>query len=99
MTQAIKPFVVELSKEFTRCKFLYVDVDELSEVALDRYGVVALPTFKVFKWGKECATLTGVEGDELKQKLRDLCIKHSPLLDTDGKPTTLNSAAESTKDK
>jgi thiol-disulfide isomerase/thioredoxin len=98
--KAIKPFVVDLSNEFTLCKFLYVDVDELSEVALDRYGVVALPTFKVFKWGKECATLTGVDGDELKQKLRDLCTKHSPLLDADGKPTTtLNPASETTKDK
>ena len=53
-----------------QCKFLYVDVDELSEVALDKYGVVALPTFKVFKWGEECSTLMGVEGDELKTKLR-----------------------------
>ena len=97
--KAIKPFVEELSNEFKMCKFLYVDVDELSEVALDRYGVVALPTFKVFKWGKECATLTGVDGNELKQKLRDLCTKHSPQLGADGNPATLNPAAESAKDK
>ena len=32
---------------------MYVDAEDLSEVALDRYGVVALPTFKVFKWGEE----------------------------------------------
>ena len=97
--KAIKPFVEELSNEFTSCKFLYVDVDELSEVALDRYGVVALPTFKVFKWGKECSTLTGVEGDELKERLKALCTKHSPQLDADGKPITVNPAAETAKDK
>ena len=100
--KAIKPFVTELSNEFTSCKFLYVDVDDLSEVALDRYGVVALPTFKVFKWGKECSTLTGVEGDELKEKLRAMCTKHAPQLDADGKPVAVavpNPAMETDKSK
>lgn len=79
--KAIKPFVEDLAKEFIHCRFLYIDVDELSEVALDRYGVVSLPTFKVFKWGKEVSTLTGVEGDELKEKLRAMASRHAPVLD------------------
>ena len=74
----------------------------MGEDKVDAYWWTSEPKeveFKVFKWGKECATLTGVDGDELKQKLRDLCTKHSPQLDSDGKPTTLNPAAESAKDK
>lgn len=82
--KAIKPFVVELSKEFLRCRFVYIDVDAVSEVALDKYAVVALPTFKVFKWGKEAATLTGVSGEELKKKLREMVSAHQPCLPGEG---------------
>jgi thioredoxin 1 len=78
--KAIKPFVEELSMEFKRCRFIYMDVDDCSEVALDRYGVVALPTFKVFKWGKEAASLTGVPEAELKDQLRKLVSTYSPVL-------------------
>ena len=45
--------------------------------------MVALPTFKVFKWGEEVETVTGLDGDKLKAKLRQLCTggkpKHHPI--------------------
>ena len=49
--------VAQLAKEFPRSQFIYMDVEASSEVASDRYKVIALPTFKVFKWGKEAASL------------------------------------------
>merc|ERR1740117_714508 len=76
----IKPFVDELAAEFTKCRFVYVDAEDLSEVALDRYGVVALPTFKVFKWGEEVDSITGLEGEALKTALQELAAKHTPTL-------------------
>ena len=62
-----------LSTSLCEGQFVYVDADKVSEVALDRYKVIALPTFKVFKWGEEVESVTGLEGDKLKERLRKLC--------------------------
>ena len=83
--KAIKPYVEELSKEFVRSQFIYMDVDDCSEVALDRYGVVALPTFKIFKWGKEVASVTGLSDQALKDKLREVVSAHQPQLDKEAR--------------
>lgn len=66
--QMMGPIVDELSKEIDGSKIAIgkINVDENSLVA-GKYGVMSIPTFKVFKGGEEVDTLVGgVSKDQMK---------------------------------
>lgn len=52
------PVFEELSKEMKDVKFTKVDVDENPDIA-QKFGVMGIPTFIVFKNGKEVDRSTG----------------------------------------
>ncbi|KAG4388795.1 hypothetical protein JHK82_026041 [Glycine max] len=53
---------------FTDAEFIKIDVDELSDVAKE-FKVEAMPTFVLWKKGKEVDRVVGAEKDELKNKI------------------------------
>lgn len=58
------PVVAELAKDFDgRAKVGKVNIDEESELA-QKFGVMSIPTFKIFKNGAEVATVVGGVGKE-----------------------------------
>lgn len=64
--QAMNPIVAELAGDFEgRAKVGKVNIDDEPELA-QKFGVMSIPTLKIFKNGEEVATLTG--GTE-KEKL------------------------------
>jgi len=56
--QRIKPKFIELSNTTPSVVFLSVDVDEVADVA-QKYGIEAMPTFKIFKNGTEVEMMRG----------------------------------------
>lgn len=52
------PVLEEVAKEQTNVTFLKVDVDDFSELA-QKYGVMSIPTIKLFVDGKEAKTNVG----------------------------------------
>lgn len=70
--QMIKPEFERLSQIYSSIQFLKVDVDELDDVA-NNAGVEAMPTFKIYKDGKQADELVGAS----KEKLEEFIKKHS----------------------
>ncbi len=63
------PIFEEVSKEMKDVKFTKVDVDDNPDIA-QKFGVMGIPTFIVFKNGKEVDRSTGaVPKSSLKAKL------------------------------
>lgn len=50
--QMVGPIVEQLAEEQSEVKIVKVDVDQAQEIA-GRYGVLSIPTFVLFKDGKE----------------------------------------------
>lgn len=50
--QMVGPIVEQLAEEQAEVKIVKVDVDQAQEIA-GRYGVLSIPTFVLFKDGKE----------------------------------------------
>ena len=63
--QAIAPHFMELSEKFTTVQFIKVDVDELESVAQEA-GVSAMPTFMIYKDGKNVDSLVGASKEKLE---------------------------------
>lgn len=71
--QMLLPTIDSLSKELEAgAKILKVNVDEESELASE-YGVMSIPSLKVFKNGKIVGEATGVQS---KEALLELINKH-----------------------
>ncbi|RZB93622.1 Thioredoxin H2 [Glycine soja] len=64
----IAPLFNEMAAKFTDAEFIKIDVDELSDVAKE-FNVEAMPTFVLWKKGKEVDRVVGAEKDELKNKI------------------------------
>merc|ERR1712038_795365 len=62
----VAPKIEAMSAEFPEVAFHKVDVDENDEAAQDA-GIKAMPTFKLYKAGKEVAELVGANADKLKE--------------------------------
>lgn len=57
--QSMNPVVAEIASEFEgRAKVGKINIDEESELA-QKFSVMSIPTFKIFKNGEEVATLVG----------------------------------------
>lgn len=70
--QMMGPVIEELAKEVTTSKIGKLNVDEHPEVA-EKYGIMSIPTIKVFKGGEVVKEFIGVQNKEtLKAELSAL---------------------------
>lgn len=66
----ISPLIDEIAKENTNLTVVKVDVDKYPNIAT-KYGIMSIPTLKVFKNGKEEKTSIGyIEKDAIKDLLK-----------------------------
>ena len=66
----ISPIIDEVAKETTDLTVVKVDVDKYPNIAT-KYGIMSIPTLKVFKNGKEEKTSIGyIEKDAIKELLK-----------------------------
>lgn len=66
----ISPTIDEVAKETTDLMVVKVDVDKYPNIAT-KYGIMSIPTLKVFKNGKEEKTSIGyIEKDAIKDLLK-----------------------------
>lgn len=66
----ISPIIDEVAKETTDLMVVKVDVDKYPNIAT-KYGIMSIPTLKVFKNGKEEKTSIGyIEKDDIKDLLK-----------------------------
>lgn len=66
----ISPLIDEVAKENTNLTVVKVDVDKYPNIAT-KYGIMSIPTLKVFKNGKEEKTSIGyIEKDVIKDLLK-----------------------------
>ena len=66
----ISPIIDEVAKETTDPMVVKVDVDKYPNIAT-KYGIMSIPTLKVFKNGKEEKTSIGyIEKDAIKDLLK-----------------------------
>lgn len=68
--KVIAPKVVEFSKEYPEVDFIKVDVDDLSDVAAE-YNIRAMPTFLLFKDGKQVDNVVGANASKRKSQQQD----------------------------
>ncbi len=70
--QMMGPVIEELAGEATSSKIGKLNVDEHPEIA-EQYGIMSIPTIKVFKGGQVVKEFVGVQGkDTLKTELAAL---------------------------
>lgn len=70
--QMMGPVIEELSNELTNIKIGKLDVDEHPSIA-QSYGIMSIPTMKVFKAGQIVKEFVGVQTkDKLKSELENL---------------------------
>ncbi len=60
----MSPVLEELAKEMENIKFYKVNVDKVTELAR-RFGVMSIPTFVVFKDGREAGRIVGAMPKQL----------------------------------
>lgn len=66
----ISPIIDEVAKETTDLMVVKVDVDKYPNIAT-KYGIMSIPTLKVFKNGKEeKASIGYIEKDAIKDLLK-----------------------------
>lgn len=65
----IAPKLDEFSGKYKDAFFIKVDVDELGDVAA-QVGVQAMPTFKIYKDGKEFKEVIGADANKLEAAIK-----------------------------
>lgn len=68
--KVVAPEIVKLSNTHTAARFYKLDIDEVPEVA-GELGVRAMPTFFIFKDGKQVGEVVGAQVDTLEAKVKD----------------------------
>lgn len=70
--QIMGPVIEELASELTAVKVGKLNVDEYPDIA-QQYGIMSIPTMKVFKGGQVAKEFVGVQSkDKLKSELQNL---------------------------
>lgn len=64
--KAVAPVIDEIASSTPEAVFIKVDVDKC-EAVFDTYDVQAMPTFKLFKDGKEIGLVVGPDVPKLKE--------------------------------
>ena len=65
----IAPKVEQFAKEYSAITFIKVDVDEVPEVA-EKAGIRAMPTFQIFKDGKQVLEIVGADPNKLEAAIK-----------------------------
>ncbi|KAI4107686.1 MAG: hypothetical protein LQ339_002592 [Xanthoria mediterranea] len=84
--KTIAPEIVKLSNAHTAARFYKLDIDEVPDVA-EELGVRAMPTFILFKDGKQVAEVVGAHVETLEAKVKDE-LKKGAGAETDVEPKT-----------
>jgi thioredoxin 1 len=72
--QMIGPIIEELAVEYgDKVKFVKVNTDDARNVAI-KYGIMGIPTLKVFKGGKEISTVSGALPKQHLKKFIDSAV-------------------------
>jgi thioredoxin 1 len=66
----IYPTIVKFSKEFTSIQFYKVDVDDNEDVTKEQ-NIEAMPTFVLYRDGKEIQRIVGADTSTLRETLED----------------------------
>ncbi|CAG8186318.1 unnamed protein product [Penicillium salamii] len=69
--KAVAPIVGKFSEQFLNVRFLQVDVDKLQSVAHE-HRVNAMPTFVLFKDGKEAGRVVGGDMKKLEAEIQKI---------------------------
>ena len=72
--QRIAPDFARMAKEYPTALFVKVDVDELEDV-MQEAGVVAMPTFQVYRGGELTDKTTGADVDKLGTMVKSATAK------------------------
>ncbi len=70
--KVMSPVFEELSRELREVRFVKLNVDENQEIS-SQLGVMSIPTFIVFKNGKEVGRVVGsMSKNSLKEKIKEI---------------------------
>jgi thioredoxin 1 len=70
--RSIAPVFAELAGKYPNAVFTKVDVDELADIASDQ-GIEAMPTFRIFKAGKQIFEMRGADPAGLSKACAEHC--------------------------
>jgi thioredoxin 1 len=70
----VEPILAELAVEYEgKVKFTKINTDENQQLAV-KYGIMGIPTVKIFKDGKEVESMTGAAPKDMMKRIIDRVI-------------------------
>ena len=72
----VGPVLEELSGEYAgKVKFTKINTDENQQLAV-KFGIMGIPTIKIFKGGKEIESMTGAAPKDMMKEFIDKAVKN-----------------------